>query len=282
MASGRSKALVTSANVRRCAQDTASIQPTSDERQLVEQINYNLLFRWFVGLSIEDAVWSHSVFRKNRERMIDNDVVIDPFNATVDRAQAKGLLSGEHFSIDGSQINAWAGHNSVRRKDDSDDGRPPEDWRGERRSNETQESKTDPDAQLYRKSNAAPALLSFLGHVATDNRHGLLVNVQTTKVTGTAERDAAVRMLGEIAVRQQHITVGGNKAYDTRGFVQACRDIEVTPHVAQNLARIGGSAIDGRTTRHIGYEVSQRMRKRAARCFFVSGRSPHLDRRRSA
>ena len=128
------------------------------ERQLVEQINYNLLFRWFVGLSIDDSVWNHSVFSKNRERMIDNDIAIELFNATVDMAQAKDLLSGEHFSVDGTQIKAWAGHKSVRRKDGSDEDRDPEDWRGERRGNETHESKPDPESQFYRKSNAAPAL----------------------------------------------------------------------------------------------------------------------------
>jgi Transposase DDE domain len=193
---------------------------------------------------------NHSVFSKNRDRMIEHDVVIDLFNATVDMARAKDLLSGEHFSVDGTQIKAWADHKSVRRKDGSDDDRDPDDWRGERRSNETHESKTDPDSQLYRKSNAAPALPSFLGHIATDNRHGLVVNVQTTKATGTAERDAAAAMLGEIEVRGQHITVGA-----------------ATPHVAQNLTRIGGSAIDARTTRHIGYEISQRKRKRIEQCF---------------
>ena len=237
------------------------------ERQLVEQINYNLLFRWFVGLSIDDSVWNHSVFSKNRDRMIEHDVVIELFNATVDMARARDLLSGEHFSVDGTQIKAWAGHKSVRRKDGSDDARDPEDWRGERRSNETHESKTDCDSQLYRKSNAAPALPSFLGHIATDNLHGLVVNVQITKATGTAERDAAVAMLEEVAVRAKYITVGADKAYDTRGFVQACRDINVTPHVAQNLTRSGGSAIDDRTTRHTGYEISQRKRKRIEQCF---------------
>ena len=164
------------------------------ERQLVEQINYNLLFRWFVGLSIDDSVWIHSVFSKNRERMIDNDIAIDLFNATVDMA-------------------------------------------------------------------------SFLGHVTTDNRHGLVVNAQTTKATETAERDAAAEMLGELAVREKHITVRADKAYDTRGFVQACRAIDVTPHVAQNLTRNGGSAVDGRTTRHVGYEISQRKRKCIEQCF---------------
>lgn len=161
------------------------------ERQLVEQIHYNLLFRWFVGLDIEDTVWNHSIFSKNRDRLIQHDVGIELFNKTVDKAEAKGLLSGEHFSVDGTQIKAWASHKSVRRKDGSDEDRPPEDWRGERRSNDTHESKTDPDALLYRKSNVAPALPSFLGHVVTDNRHGLIVNVQATQATGTAERDAA-------------------------------------------------------------------------------------------
>ena len=237
------------------------------ERQLVEQINYNLLFRWFVGLAIEEAVWNHSVFSKNRDRLIEHDVVIALFNTTVDIAQKKGLLSGEHFSVDGTLIKAWASHKSVRRKDGSDDGRPPEDWRGEPRSNETHESKTDPESRLYRKSSAAPALPSYLGHVVTDNRHGLVVNVQATRATGTAEREAAVMMLRETVTHNRRLTVAADKAYDTRDFVQACRDIGVTPHVAQNLARNGGSAIDSRTTRHMGYELSQRRRKRIEQCF---------------
>jgi transposase len=237
------------------------------ERQLVEQINYNLLFRWFVGLSIEDAVWNHSVFSKNRDRLIEHDVVIALFNSTVEMAQDKGLLSGEHFSVDGTQLKAWASHKSVRRKDGSDEGRPPEDWRGEPRSNATHESKTDPQSQLYRKSDAAPALPSYLGHVVSDNRHGLVVNVQVTQATGTAERDAAQAMLAETVSHDRRITVGADKAYDTKGFVQACRAINVTPHVAQNVTRNGGSAIDGRTTRHIGYDISQRKRKRIEQCF---------------
>jgi transposase len=237
------------------------------ERQLVEQINYNLLFRWFVGLSIEDSVWNHSVFSKNRDRLIEHDVVIELFNATVEMAQAKGLLSGEHFSVDGTQIKAWASHKSVRRKDGSDDGKPPEDWRGERRSNDTHESKTDPESRLYRKSNAAPSLPSYLGHVITDNRHGLVVNVQTTTATGTAEREAAATMLGQTLSHSGRLTVGADKAYDCKAFVQACRDINVTPHVAQNIERNGGSAIDARTTRHVGYEISQHKRKRIEQCF---------------
>ncbi|WP_428420589.1 IS5 family transposase [Methylibium sp.] len=237
------------------------------ERQLVEQINYNLLFRWFVGLSIDDAVWNHSVFSKNRDRIIEHDAVTTLFNATVEMARARGLLSGEHFSVDGTLIQAWAGHKSLRRKDGSDDGRPPEDWRGEPRSNDTHESKTDPEARLYRKSNAAPALLSYLGHALTDNRHGLVVNAHASPANSMAERDSAARMLEDASRDSRIITVGADKNYDTRGFVQACRDIGVTPHVAQNIKRNGGSAIDGRTTRHRGYEISQIKRKCIEQCF---------------
>ena len=237
------------------------------ERQLVEQIHYNLLFRWFVGLAIEDAVWNHSVFSKNRDRLIEHDAVTDLFNATVDMADKRGLLSGEHFSVDGTLIKAWASHKSVRRKDGSDDDRPPEDWRGEPRSNETHESKSDPESRLYRKSNAAPALPSYLGHVLTDNRHGLVVDVQASPANGTAELDVAAQMLANVAKNGKRITVGADKAYDTKGFVKACREINVTPHVAQNTNRNGGSKIDGRTTRHAGYEISQRKRKRIEQCF---------------
>lgn len=237
------------------------------ERQLVEQITYNMLFRWFVGLSIDDAVWNHSVFSKNRDRLIEHDAVTELFNATVEMANERDLLSGEHFSVDGTLIQAWASHKSMRRKDGSDDGRPPEDWHGQPRSNDTHQSTTDPDSRLYRKSNAAPALPSYLGHVLTDNRHGLVVNVQASASTGTAERDVAAQMLSGVSKPGKRVTVGADKAYDTKGFVKACREINVTPHVAQNTTRIGGSAIDARTTRHPGYEVSQRKRKRIEQCF---------------
>lgn len=237
------------------------------ERQLVEQIQYNLLFRWFVGLAIEDSVWNHSVFSKNRDRLIEHDAVTELFNATVEMAEQRGLLSGEHFSVDGTLIQAWASHKSMRRKDGSDDSRPPEDWRGEPRSNATHESKSDPESRLYRKSNAAPALPSYLGHVLTDNRHGLVINVKASTSEGTAERAVAAQMLADVAGQNKRVTVGADKAYDTRGFVKACRDIHVTPHVAQNTKRVGGSAIDARTTRHAGYEVSQRKRKRIEQCF---------------
>jgi transposase len=238
------------------------------ERQLVEQLSYNLLFRWFVGLAIEDTVWNHSVFSKNRDRLIEHDAVTELFNSTVEKARTKGLLSGEHFSVDGTLIQAWASQKSVRRKDGSDDHRPPEDWRGDKRSNETHESRSDPESRLYRKSNAAPALPSYLGHVLTDNQHGLVVNVRASRSDGFAEREVAATMLAEAAgASGKRITVGADKAYDTRGFVQACRDAGVTPHVAQNTARVGGSAIDGRTTRHPGYAISQRKRKCIEQCF---------------
>ena len=237
------------------------------ERQLVEQISDNLLFRWFVGLSIEDTVWNHAVFSKNRDRLIEFDAVTELFNATVEMAGGKGLLSGEHFSVDGTLIQAWASHKSVRSKDGSDDDRPPENWHGEKRSNDTHASITDPESRLYRKSSAAPALPSDLGHVLTDNRHGLVVNVRASAADGYAERDVAQRMLSDVAKPDVRITVGADKGYDTRGFVKACRTMNVTPHVAQNTKRTGGSAIDGRTTRHAGYAVSQRKRKRIEQCF---------------
>jgi transposase len=237
------------------------------ERQLVEQISYNLLFRWFVGLAVEDTVWNHSVFSKNRDRLIEHEAVTALFNATVEQAKRKGLLSGEHFSVDGTLIQAWASHKSIRRKDGSDDDRPPDNWHGEKRTNDTHESKTDPDSRLYRKSNAAPALPSYLGHVLTDNRHGLVVSVAATTSDGRAEREAAVDMLSDVADPDKRITVGADKAYDTKGFVKECREMNVTPHVAQNINRTGGSAIDARTTRHAGYGSSQRKRKCIEQCF---------------
>jgi transposase len=190
------------------------------ERQLVEQIQYNLLLRWFVGLAIEDTVWNHSVFSKNRDRLIEHDAVTDLFNATVEMADKRGLLSGEHFSVDGTLIQAWASHKSMRRKDGSDDGRAPEHWRGQPRSNDTHASTTDPDSRLYRKSHAAPALPSYLGHVLSDNRHGLVLNVRASHCEGTAEREVAARMLVDVAKPGQRATVGADKAYDTKGFAK--------------------------------------------------------------
>jgi len=238
------------------------------ERQLVEQIRYNLLFRWFVGLAIDDAVWNHSVFSKNRDRLIEHEAVTVLFEQTVQMAKERGLLSGEHFSVDGTLIQAWAGHKSVRRKDGSDDDRPPEDWHGEKRSNDTHESKTDPDSQLCRKSDIAAAILGYQGHVLSDNRHGLVVDAQASIATGRAECEVACAMLADVSAEVgKQITVGADKNYDNQGFVAGCRLVNVTPHVAQNTGRRGGSAIDGRTTRHEGYEVSQHKRKRIEQSF---------------
>lgn len=246
------------------------------ERQLVEQIQYNLLFRWFVGLAIEDTVWNHSVFSKNRDRLIDHDAVTELFNATVEMANKRGLLSGEHFSVDGTLIQAWASHKSMRREDGSDSDRPPEDWRGDPRSNDTHESTGDPESRLYRKSQAAPALPSYLGHVLTDNRHGLVVNVQASTSDGTAERDVAAQMLADVAALGKRVNVGADKAFYTKGFVKACREINVTPHVAQNLNRNGGSAIDGRTTRHPGY-AGQPAPEKAHRAVLRLGQAHRAD-----
>ena len=241
------------------------------ERLLVEAIDYNLLYRWFVGLNLEDKVWDHSTFSANRERLFNEDLARVFFERVKHTAGWAKLTSDEHFSVDGTLIEAWASHKSFKRKDD--DHTPPKgrnaevNFKGEPRSNDTHESKTDPESKLYRKSNAAPALPSYLGHVLTDNRHGLVVNVQASTSDGTAERDVAAQMLADVAGRAKRVTVGADKAYDTKGFVKACREIGVTPHVAQNLNRTGGSAIDGRTTRHVGYAVSQRKRKCIEQCF---------------
>src|SRR5471030_1295531 len=245
------------------------------ERMLMEQISYNMLFRWFVGLAMDDSVWDHSTFSKNRDRLMVHDVIVSLFNETVETARVRGHLSGEHFSVDGTLIQAWAGHKSSVPKDKPDDDSPPdggagsqENWRGEKRSNDTHESSTDNQARLFRKSRGTGAMLCYMGHVLTDNRHGLVVNAQVTQATGTAERDAAGQMLADVAgVAGRAITVGADKNYDTAGFVGACRANRVTPHVAQNDGRPGGSAIDARTTRWPGYAVSQQKRKRIEQVF---------------
>ncbi len=217
------------------------------ERMLMEQISYNMLFRWFVGLSM----WDHSTFSKNRDRLLEHDVIVALFNETIEAAHARGYPSGEHFSVDGTLIQAWAGHKSFVRKNKSDDDTPPdggmrerENWHGEKRSNETHESSTDSQAKLFRKSRRTGVLLCYIGHPLTDNRHGLVVNAQVTQASGTAERDAAAQMLEDAAqVASAPITVGADKNYDTAGFVASCRANHVTPHVAQNDGRAGGSAI---------------------------------------
>lgn len=238
------------------------------ERQVVEQIRYNLLFRWFVGLAIDDPVWNHSVFSKNRDRLFEHEVVESFFAEVMRLADRQGLLSKEHFSVDGTLIQAWASHKSFRPKDDADTPAPPDggrnaqaDWKGQKRSNETHASRTDPDARLYRKSDGSPSLLCYQGHVLMENRSGLVVRAMVTHANGTGERQAALAMLDSLPGKHPK-TIGADKAYDTRDFIANCRARQVTPHVAQNLKRWGGTSIDGRTTRHAGYRLSQVIRKR--------------------
>ena len=238
------------------------------ERQLVEQLRYNLLFRWFVGLAIDDEVWDHSVFSKNRDRLLEHAVVEAFFTEIMQLADAKGLLSKEHFSVDGTLIQAWASHKSFRPKDGSNDQTPSgpgrnaqSDWKGKPRSNDTHESSTDPDARLFRKSFNTASILCYQGHVLMENRSGLVVGAVVTHADGRGERAAALAMLDTVPGKQPK-SIGADKAYDTQDFVTACRERSVTPHVARNDTRRGGSAIDERTTRHIGYAVSQTIRKR--------------------
>jgi transposase len=238
------------------------------ERQLVEQLRYNLLFRWFVGLAIDDAVWDHSVFSKNRDRLLEHAVVEAFFTEIMRVADAKGLLSKEHFSVDGTLIQAWASHKSFRPKDGSNDQTPSgpgrnaqADWKGKPRTNDTHESTTDPDARLFRKSNNTASILCYQGHVLMENRTGLVVGAVVTHADGTGERAAALAMLDTVPGKKPK-SIGADKAYDTRDFVADCRERNVTAHVARNDTRRGGSAIDARTTRHIGYELSQTIRKR--------------------
>lgn len=241
------------------------------ERLLMEEIDYSMLFRWFVGMNLDEPVWDATVFTKNRDRLLAGDVAREFLAEVVGQAQAKGLTSDEHFTVDGTLIEAWASLKSFQRKDQKnsppdDPGNPSVDFHGEKRSNETHASTTDPDARLARKGNGKEAKLSYNGNLLTENRNGLIVGTEVFQANGTAERDAALVMLEQIAgVRRA--TVGADKGYDTKDFVAECRQMHITPHVAQNVKRNGGSAIDGRTTRHEGYEVSQRKRKRIEECF---------------
>ena len=235
------------------------------ERQLVEQIQYNLLFRWFVGLEMDDRVWHHSTFSKNRERLLDHAVLPQWFAAVLAMARQRNLLSEDHFSIDGTLIDAWASHKRFRRRDDTDDtddtpGGKERDYHGERRTNATHVSRTDPEAELMRKSRGQEARLRYRVHHVVENRHHLIVGVATTPAAGVGERAAALDLLARLPGAHRK-TVGGDKGYDTRGFVASCRALRITPHVAMNDRRRGGSALDARTARHPGYGVSQRKRK---------------------
>ena len=240
------------------------------ERQLMEQLDYNLLFRWFVGLGVDDPVWDVTVFTKNRDRLLEGAIAAKFLRAVLARPKVKALLSDEHFSVDGTLIQAWASMKSFRPKDGSgepaDPGRNGErDFHGEQRTNETHASATDPEAKLFRKGRGKEAKLSFIGHALMENRHGLLVDSRVSEANGTAERDVAEIMLAAVPGRHP-LTVGGDKGFDSKGFVAALRELKVTPHVTQNTTN-RRSAIDGRTTRHPGYVASQRIRKRIEEAF---------------
>jgi transposase len=240
------------------------------ERMLMEQLDYNMLFRWFVGLNMDDPIWDPTVFTKNRQRLLEGKIAQAFFKEVLALAGEKGLTSDEHFTVDGTLIEAWAGNKSYRKRHKGPDepgAGSGENFHGETRTNATHQSTTDPEARLYRKGVGKEAKLCYLGHVLMENRNGLVVDARLTQATGTAERDAAEEMVR--AAKRRHrgkLTVGGDKGFDTQGFVAALRAMGVTPHVAQN-ERHRRSAIDGRTTRHKGYELSQWKRKLIEKVF---------------
>ena len=253
------------------AQLVQMLYSVRSERLLMEEIDYSMLFRWFVGMNLDEPVWDVTVFTKNRNRLLEGDVAREFLGAVISQAREKNLTSDEHFTVDGTLIEACASLKSFQRKDEKqgppdDPGNPTVNFHGEKRSNQTHASTTDPDALLARKGNGKEAKLSYNGNLLTENRNGLIVNTEVFQANGTAERDAALVMLEQVP-GDGRVTVGGDKGYDTRDFVAECRHMQVTPHVAQNTARSGGSAIDGRTTRHGSYEVSQRKRKRIEESF---------------
>src|SRR5246127_411437 len=242
------------------------------ERLLVEEIDYNILFRWFVGLNLDDEVWDATVFTKNRDRLLEAEVAKEFLTLVVEQAREQGWASDEHFTVDGTLLEAWASVKSFQPKDQKsspppdDLGNPTVNFRGEERSNQTHESRSDPDALLARKSAGKEAKLSYSGNLLVENRHGLIVSSLVWEATGTAERDAAMAMLQQVPGTGR-VTVGGDKGFDTAEFVRECRNMCVTPHIAQNLARRGGSALEGRTTQSAGYRISQKKRKRIEECF---------------
>ena len=261
------------------------------ERQLMERLEFDLLFRWFVGLGIDDAVWDHSTFSKNRDRLLVGDVAACFLATVLAQPRVKRLLSSDHFSVDGTLIEAWASMKSFKPKetgsDDGDPDPPPTgggrnaetDFRGEKRSNETHAYTTDPDARLYRKGPGMEARLAYMGHALMENRSGLLVDARLTRVSGHAERVTALAMIEARADRPRAVTLGADRGYDAEDFVNELRAMNVRPHVAQNLTRRrGGSAIDGRTTRHRGYAASQRIRKRIEEGFGWMKTVAGLDR----
>jgi transposase len=241
------------------------------ETQLMEQLDYNLLYRWFVGLGVDEPVWVPTVFTKNRDRLLEAEVARKFLSELVNHKEVRVLLSGEHFSVDGTQIAAWASMKSFQAKDGSSEppssGRNGErDFHGETRSNDTHASTTDPEAKLYRKGKGKEAKLSYIGNAMTENRHGLVVETELGSASGTIEREAAKTMIVRRSPGSRRITLGADKAYDAREFVDELRELNVTPHLAQNTSN-RDSAIDGRTTRHAGYAISQQKRKRAEEPF---------------
>ena len=242
------------------------------ERLLMEEIDYSVLLRWFVGMKLDEEVWDPTTFTKNRERLLDADVAREFLSQIVKQAREKGWTSDEHFTVDGTLIEAWASLKSFQRKDQNkaappdDPGNPMVNFHGEKRSNQTHESTSDADAKLARKGSGKEAKLSFHGNLLVENRNGLIVNTELFEANGTAERDAALVMLEQIPGTKR-VTVAGDKGYDTKDFVSECRNMHVTPHVAQNDKRPGGSAINARTTRHTGYQISQLKRKRIEESF---------------
>lgn len=242
------------------------------ERQLMEQLDFNLLFRWFVGLGMDEAVWDHSSFTHNRDRLLTEGLTRDFFSRVVAVAQGYGLMSDEHFSVDGTLIEAWASHKSFQPKeggeaDGGGGGRDPEvDFKGEKRSNATHASTTDPEARLYKKAEGQPAKLCYLGHALMENRNGLLVDAETTQATGTAEREAALKMARR-SLHAEGATLGADKAYDTHEFVAELQAAGIEPHIAQNLTAHRGSAVPDDIAAKPGYAVSLRVRKRIEQVF---------------
>ena len=240
------------------------------ERLLMEQLDYNLLFRWFVGLAPDAKVWHATVFTKNRDRLFEGDVFAKFLRKLLDHPRVKPLLSDEHFSVDGTLIEAWASHKSFQPKDGGGDGG--DNFHGQKRANDTHQSTTDPDARLFRKARGKEAKLAYMGHALMENRHGLAIDGMVSQASGTAERDAAEIMLKTRAGGGKRISVGADKGFDTADHVAALRKMNVTPHVAQySNSGPRKSAIDARTTRHAGYGLSQTRRK-AVECIFGWGK----------
>lgn len=244
------------------------------ERMFCEQLSYNLLFRWFLDMDVESPAFDASTFSKNRERLLEHDVAGQFFRRVVEEARRAGVMSDEHFTVDGTLIEAWASLKSFKPKKSGKPAAPPDDpgnptvnFHGQKRSNETHASTTDPESRLARKGNGKEAKLCFQGHALTENRNGLLVDIQISEANGRAEREAALDMIGDSVPGTRRVTVAADKGYDTRDFVQRARDMSATPHVAQNTGGNRRSAIDGRTTTWPGYAVSQRLRKRIEETF---------------